>query len=706
MRESPYRGLEPFTEDDRRYFFGRSKEITTIAANLLTAPLTILYGATGVGKSSIIMAGVVPFVRDQRDTTVILFRSWQDPQLSTVLNGTVAEVIEKSHHAAPPARRDFASYLAAAAATIGDRLTLIFDQFEEFLRYHPAHTLSGQTFDRELARLINTRDVPANILISVREDAVANLDRFQRHIPEFLSNMVRLHHLSISGGRQAITEPLRQYNEDLRCNGMSNTEYSVEPELTESILRQVQSDAVDGEREGLVRPRSLAEVGEAAIETPLLQLILTPLWEEETRQGSPVLRFETLRRLGNATSIVSSYVETTIADLDDRQKDICAAIFDRLAMPSGNKNAYTVSYLITIARRDPDEVQAVLTLLSGKNRLLREVGGPSELRYEIFHDVLAFPLLRWTTEHTATTLARRRARDFVFRWFALIGAALVAVAICTLTYQLLDLRKQHVRDTQRIDAATWLDEARVFNATGKPEEAAQKLLKAVSVYGPLHEQAGLTAVTKVASELRDSGLREYAARHYMPAVTYFRASEAVAIRTRNVSLQAEALLLVALCELSLDRDEEAELTLKNLDALLESAPNEEILSPAGLTYLALVGTTLGRSDRALLYLTRASKTDDPSVMAFVQLQTGQIQYVCGDYGSARNAYERAYANARTCNNFDIAVRSLVRLTELARLQNDQSAVKRYELALQNVLRQPERFRGLLHTSLSELALGW
>ena len=56
---SPYRGLMPYEEEDAPFFFGRDAERKIIAANLVAARLTLLYGESGVGKSSVLRAGVV-----------------------------------------------------------------------------------------------------------------------------------------------------------------------------------------------------------------------------------------------------------------------------------------------------------------------------------------------------------------------------------------------------------------------------------------------------------------------------------------------------------------------------------------------------------------------------------------------------------------------------------------------------------------------
>src|ERR1700692_3088035 len=91
--QCPFRGLDAFSEADQDYFFGREEDATTIGANVLTAPLTVLYGASGVGKSSTIMAGVIPMLRRQRNVTIVLFRSWQEPELIPALNRAVDDAV-------------------------------------------------------------------------------------------------------------------------------------------------------------------------------------------------------------------------------------------------------------------------------------------------------------------------------------------------------------------------------------------------------------------------------------------------------------------------------------------------------------------------------------------------------------------------------------------------------------------------------------
>ena len=63
---SPYKGLAAFedSELDALLFFGRERERDVIVANLLASKLTILYGPSGVGKSSVLRAAVARRLRE------------------------------------------------------------------------------------------------------------------------------------------------------------------------------------------------------------------------------------------------------------------------------------------------------------------------------------------------------------------------------------------------------------------------------------------------------------------------------------------------------------------------------------------------------------------------------------------------------------------------------------------------------------------
>src|SRR5512132_3575536 len=90
----PYIGLQPYTEAERDYFFGRERDVRIVSSNLYAAPLTVLYGASGVGKSSILLAGGVPHLRNQPRISVVVFREWQGHSFAETLRRQCLAAVE------------------------------------------------------------------------------------------------------------------------------------------------------------------------------------------------------------------------------------------------------------------------------------------------------------------------------------------------------------------------------------------------------------------------------------------------------------------------------------------------------------------------------------------------------------------------------------------------------------------------------------
>ena len=78
---SPYKGLAAFEDTvlDALLFFGRERDTDTIAANVMASRFTVLYGPLGVGKSSVLRAGVVRKLRAvASDAGIVINDSWAD----------------------------------------------------------------------------------------------------------------------------------------------------------------------------------------------------------------------------------------------------------------------------------------------------------------------------------------------------------------------------------------------------------------------------------------------------------------------------------------------------------------------------------------------------------------------------------------------------------------------------------------------------
>ena len=103
--ETPYRGLVPYSEEDAPFFFGREKEQRIITDNLRASRLTLLYGTSGVGKSSVLKAGVAYNLHQAAEQnlkkygtpefTVLVFNSWTGNPLDKLIQ-QVKETIAKT----------------------------------------------------------------------------------------------------------------------------------------------------------------------------------------------------------------------------------------------------------------------------------------------------------------------------------------------------------------------------------------------------------------------------------------------------------------------------------------------------------------------------------------------------------------------------------------------------------------------------------
>ncbi|MBI3741508.1 MAG: hypothetical protein HY257_07100, partial [Chloroflexi bacterium] len=438
----PYVGLQPFTEKDNAFFFGRERDQRIITSNLYAAPLTVMYGASGVGKSSILMAGVVPTLRAKSRTAVVVYRNWQDSNFHADFKAQILadlQAAQKKSLAINPAL-PLDDFLADACEKFGGTIFILLDQFEEYFLYQP-ETRGTESFDAELARAINRTDVEASFLFSLREDALSKLDRFRARIPNLLGNTLRLNHLDAAAAEIAIRKPLEVYNARYPDRALK-----IEDALVTEIIAQVRTGKVVMGSGGSGASQSSQTT--AQIETPFLQLVLTRLWEEEmqiiarakthptektvstrqrltdslmlslkpktTLEHAGVLELATLKRLGGAEQIVRTHLDGVMGKLTATEQDICSNFFDRLVTPSGAKIAQINADLVKWAARPPEQVTPILKALVDA-RVLRTVAPPIDqptaIRYEIFHDVLGPAVLDWRRRFVETQRQiRERAR--------------------------------------------------------------------------------------------------------------------------------------------------------------------------------------------------------------------------------------------------------------------------------------------------------
>jgi serine/threonine protein kinase len=396
----PYVGLQPYSEADQDYFFGRERDTRIITSNLFAAPLTVLYGPSGVGKSSILQAGVVSRLQTSPRTVVAIFDGWSDQNVLSTLKSMCVEAVAEA-----AGGRDLQldlslpldELLFSATQAFGGTILIILDQFEEYFLYHP-EAEQENLFDGEFARTINRDEIDSNFLLAMREDSLSRLDRFRARIPNMLGNALRLRHLDADSARDAMRKPLEVY----AVQHPAQPPMSIEDALVEELIDEIQVEKLMiGEGGQGVIERFGTET-EVRIEAPFLQLALTRLWNEERERGSQVMRLETLNDLGGAGRIIRTHMDSAMNALLPEEQETAADLFRYLVTPSGTKIAYTVADLEYYAR-SKRSLQPVLDKLSqGDVRIMRPVTSPGEpgvIRYQIYHDVIAPAVLDWRARY-------------------------------------------------------------------------------------------------------------------------------------------------------------------------------------------------------------------------------------------------------------------------------------------------------------------
>jgi len=438
-RRSPYQGLVPYAEGDAEWFFGRDDWSEVLADNFRAYRVTVLYGVSGVGKSSLLRAGLIRRLGDEARENVadlgyprllpVGFSAWS-------LDAPVAALKEAVREAAEEVRPDLAGHslegdladvLGAWPALAGGQLLLVLDQLEELFAYHER---PDDPVLEQLAASLRRGNPAVHFLLSIREDALASLDRFEGHVSGLGEHLLRLEHLDRNAAREAIVQPLERWNRTVAGPG---EEVEIEPPLIEAVLEQVTAGKVTLGEDGAA---ALDE--RAGVEAPYLQLVLTRLWDEEHRNGSRLLRLQTLERLGGADRIVRTHLDTALAALPVSDQDLAGRTFRYLVTPSGTKIAHRISDLADYAQAPPEQIEHVVDRLAGEVRVLRPAG---DGRYEIYHDALAGPIVDWRRRWEERQKRRRERR----RLALLVGvaAALAGIAIAVAILAVFALHARH-----------------------------------------------------------------------------------------------------------------------------------------------------------------------------------------------------------------------------------------------------------------------
>jgi hypothetical protein len=473
--QNPWLGLVSFTEETRSYFHGREEEAAELSRRVQRKLLTVLFGQSGLGKTSILQAGLVPRLRPEGFCPVYV-RLDYDPKAPSP-----ADQIKRALFTATEAAGTWTqSGSAVAGETLweflhhrddvlkdagGRTLTpiLIFDQFEEIFtlaQSDDAGRRRAQEFLADLADLVENRPPAAlearidrdetdaarfdfaradyRILISLREDYLAHLEGLKAQMPSVTQNRMRLARMT---GAQAVSAVL------------APAPHLVSGAVAEAVVRFVAGGA---------------DLARAEVEPSLLSLICRELNNTRIAQGHAEISADLLA--GSRDTILSEFYGRALADQPPGVREF---IEDEMLTDSGFRESIAeerVRKAFVAAGAAPD---ALATLVN--RRLLRVEDRLDLRRVEITHDVLCSVIgasrgirhEREALEESRRQLALQGEREAATqralvraRTVAAVSATLMLVAAGSAVFGWINLRRAREAEAQTQAARLITEKAR------------------------------------------------------------------------------------------------------------------------------------------------------------------------------------------------------------------------------------------------------
>ena len=299
---NPYKGLAAFTELDAQDFHGRSAVTSELVDAVSTRGLVAVVGPSGVGKSSVVRAGLLPALRggavEGSDTWLIAScvpGSHPFERLATALMTVASNV---PHDLEQSLRSDERSLIKAVERYLpaDSELLLVIDQFEELFTLTTDED-ARERFLEVLRASVEDPRAPVRILVTVRADF---FDRPLRH-PRF-GELLR-----------AGTVPISAPTED---------------EMRSIITQPAAGVGVEFES-GLVE-RMLAEVMGQAGALPLVEFALTEIFEQRETDR---LTLDAYESSGGVAAALARRTEEIFTSLDPVDQSVAREVFMRLVTP-------------------------------------------------------------------------------------------------------------------------------------------------------------------------------------------------------------------------------------------------------------------------------------------------------------------------------------------------------------------------------------
>ncbi len=297
----PYRGLFHFGPNDAQFFFGRESFIQELYGATKTERLIPVLGASGSGKSSVVLAGLVPKLVKDGHWQLTHFRPGSEPFHSLALSLVplyTSDETDQIIHARKLSKSLQNGELPLADIFLKirqnhptDQILLIIDQFEELYTLCSKVEIRHQFLDALIA------DLPGTVVMTMRADFLGNALSY-RPFADVLNR------------------------KDYKLGSMNREE------LTDVIVKPAERLGV-GFEAGLIE-RILDDVNHQPGNLPLLEFALTQLWQQ--RRGK-TLTHEVYAAIGEVEGALARHADETYGRLVEGEKEQVRQIFIQLVRP-------------------------------------------------------------------------------------------------------------------------------------------------------------------------------------------------------------------------------------------------------------------------------------------------------------------------------------------------------------------------------------
>jgi hypothetical protein len=384
--ENPWPGLDAYREKDQEFFHGRNPETEELFRSVIRSPLTVLFGQSGLGKTSLLQAGLFPLLRNENILPVYIRLDFTSElqKLSlqvrqTVINSALENVIEAPQLNEPETLWEFFHQCNSDFWNEKNQLImplLVFDQFEEIFTLGKSthnQVINSGLFIQELADLAEGRPprrlkefLEANpkeaknynfsrhhykILLSLREDYIPDLEEFRGQIPSISQNRIRLNRMN---GKTALEVTTLAGN-------------LINQEVGEKIVRFVSAKGA-----------SEIPLEKLEIEPALLSVVCTELNNKRKNNNEPVISDKLLE--GSQEEIISSFYKRSISGFSS---EVQIFIEEKLITGTGFRDSFALDNALSNRGITEDVIKTLID-----RRLIRKEERGGMQRLELTHDLL------------------------------------------------------------------------------------------------------------------------------------------------------------------------------------------------------------------------------------------------------------------------------------------------------------------------------